>query len=316
MLRTSATTLAIDIGGSGSRALLIDKLGRKSLHETGRPSQAESGLDTVKRVVLDVKDRCGLAQIDRVRAGVTGLNGRVPEIDDFALLMAERAGVVDLIVADDSVPWALGALGGKPGVTVAIGTGIVALGVGARGRLSHVDGSGPYLGDRGSGWWVGRQGLIAAIAADEKRAGGSPRLLRAAQERFGDLTRLAESLRRDINPHATIASFAIDVAAAADSGDIEGVRIFADLGRYVATAVAAAARRSGLAPDHNLALVGGLSNASALFDTAMNEGLAAEGFHPTPRTPISDALQGALLLDRVADDPFVVRRWKREEPSE
>jgi N-acetylglucosamine kinase-like BadF-type ATPase len=308
-------TLAVDIGGTGTRALLVEETGRETAHEFVRPEHAESALATLARIVVAVKDTSGLAEIRAIRAGLTGFNGWVPDIDELAEVLAERVGMADLVVADDSVPWALGALGGKPGVTVALGTGLVALGVGPDGRLAHVDGSGPYLGDRGSGWWVGRQGLIAAIAADENRAGGSARLLTAARDRFGPLRDLPEALRRDANPHATIATFAVDVVAAAEDGDEQGLRILSGVGSHVATAVAAAARRSGLPQHHDLALVGGLSNASPLFDASLRKGLAAEGFDPRRVAPLAGVLQGALLLDGVADQQPVVRRWTRREPT-
>ncbi len=313
MAAIHATTLAIDIGGTGSRTLLIDKYGREKVQNFARPNRAESGLGTLERIILENRERSGLDDIELVRAGVTGFNGLVPDIEEFAEAMAGRVGVADLIVADDSVPWALGALAGGPGVTVALGTGMVALGLGSNGQLSHVDGSGPYLGDRGSGWWVGRQGLIAAIAAAEHRAGGSLQLLKLAEQRFGDLGALPDALRRDANPHAAIATFALDVVGAAEGGEPEALLILSGVGRHAASAAAAAARSSGLGPHHDLALVGGLSNASDLFDASLYAGLAEQGFHPRRVAPAMDALQGALLLEEIVEDSSVVRHWKQKE---
>lgn len=308
------TTLAVDIGGTGSRTLLLGS-GRDLSDEFGRAGRVESAFDGLARTIREVRARSGLDRIDHVRAGLTGFNGVVPDLADFGAMLCERDGVTDLIVADDSVTWALGALGGRPGVAVALGTGAVALGIAADGRLAHVDGSGPYLGDRGSGWWVGREALVAAIAAVEARAGGSRQLLTLARRRYGELSALPEALRRDPNPHATIAAFAVDVAAAAQSGDEAAKRIMAEAGAHVGTAAAAAARGSGLPAGFALTLVGGLSAARVLLEDGLTAALAAEGFAPVLVDAAADALHGALLLDSVTIDTSIVRRWHREIPA-
>ncbi len=314
--RVHSTFCAIDIGGTGSRVLLIDGEGRHSIAEFERPSKAESALATVERIVVETKKRYALPEIRKVRVGATGFNGVVPDIDGLGERLARRVRLVDLIVADDSVSWALGALGDEPGVVVAMGTGLVALGVGANGQLSHVDGSGPFLGDRGSGWWVGRQGLIAAIASAEGRAGGSAMLLDAARDSFGDLAALPDRLRNDANPHATIATFAVDVVLAAEAQDDEARRILNDVGRHTATAVIAAARRAELPARHKLVLVGGLSKAVGLFADSLRERLANQGFDPDLDEPVSDALSGALRLHVVASNSGLVRHWSRKESTQ
>lgn len=311
-----ATFCAIDIGGTGSRVLLVDGEGRHRVAEFERPTTAESALTTVERTVIETKKLFALPEIRKVRAGVTGFNGVVPDIDGLGERLAHEVRLVDLIVADDSVSWALGALGGESGVVVAMGTGLVALGVGAEGQLAHVDGSGPHLGDRGSGWWAGRQGLIAAIAFAEQRTGGSAMLLEMARSRFGDLTVLPEQLRNDPNPAATIATFAVDVVRAAEAHDAEARLILHAIGRNTATAAAAAARRAGLPARYRLILVGGLSKAISLFSGPLLETLSGEGFEPELMEPVSDALSGALRLHVVGPNTDLVRHWARKEPSQ
>ncbi len=89
-------------------------------------------------------------------------------------------------VAADALTAHLGALGGRPGAVVAVGTGAIALGTDLRTVWHRVDGWGHLLGDLGSGSWVGAQGLRAAVAAHDGRdSGGSTALLAAAVARFG-----------------------------------------------------------------------------------------------------------------------------------
>ena len=87
-------------------------------------------------------------------------------------------------VTSDAVIAHAGALDGKPGVVLIVGTGVVALAIGADGALRTADGWGPWLGDEGGGAWIGAAGLRAALHAFDGR-GPSTALLDAASARFG-----------------------------------------------------------------------------------------------------------------------------------
>ena len=65
-----------------------------------------------------------------------------------------------------------------------VGTGVVALAVGADGALRTADGWGPLLGDEGGGAWIATTGLRAALRALEGR-GPATELADAARARFG-----------------------------------------------------------------------------------------------------------------------------------
>src|SRR5690606_8774057 len=56
-----------------------------------------------------------------------------------------------------------GGTGGRPGVVVIGGTGSVAFGRNAEGREHRVGGWGYLLSDEGSGFWIGREALIAVL---------------------------------------------------------------------------------------------------------------------------------------------------------
>ncbi|MFC9469290.1 hypothetical protein [Streptomyces coelicoflavus] len=71
-----------------------------------------------------------------------------------------------------SVSSVAGALGGRAGVVPAIGTGSVAVGIGADGTYARVDGWGPLLGDDGSGARIGS--ALMAPPTDAVTGAGSP----------------------------------------------------------------------------------------------------------------------------------------------
>src|SRR5581483_2138299 len=58
--------------------------------------------------------------------------------------------------------------------------------------VACVDGWGHLLGDAGSGFWIGRRGLDAALRAHDGRRGGSPVLARLVERDIGPLDRLPE----------------------------------------------------------------------------------------------------------------------------
>src|SRR5258708_7782576 len=63
----------------------------------------------------------------------------------------------------------LGALGDRPGVLVLAGTGSIVIGYDGRGRWARAGGLGPFLGDEGSAFWLGREGLRSRAAPGDLR---------------------------------------------------------------------------------------------------------------------------------------------------
>src|SRR5690606_40636460 len=110
-------------------------------------------------------------------------------------------------VAADALTAHLGALGGRPGAVVAVGTGAIALGTDLRDVWHRVDGWGHLLGDLGSGSWIGAQGLRAAVAASHGRdKGGSTRALAAATERVGPVPTWTGRLYTRAEPYQVLSS--------------------------------------------------------------------------------------------------------------
>ncbi|HWU32491.1 MAG TPA: BadF/BadG/BcrA/BcrD ATPase family protein [Marmoricola sp.] len=294
---TETFNVAIDLGGSGARVSIVGSGRRRSL--TGAGWDPEAGafghLQALVGAAASTTTSPGPVRL-MVAAGLTGLNGVVPPIDDLGELLFKRFGVESLRIADDSLTSALGATAGTAGVVLAIGTGVVALGLGPDGEVARVDGGGAFIGDRGSGWWIGRQGLIAAVSALEHRSGGSDRLLSAAVERYGSITSLPQALREVPNPFREIARFSDDVASAALAGDREAISIFARAGDHLATAAAAAALQTNQRDGVPVYLLGGVSKSSALFAPEMFEALRRLGVDAAAQQPRGDALNGAEAL--------------------
>ncbi|HEY8584006.1 MAG TPA: BadF/BadG/BcrA/BcrD ATPase family protein, partial [Capillimicrobium sp.] len=218
----------------------------------------------------------------------------------IAAALAGELGAREVTLATDGLSALLGALGARDGVVVAAGTGTACLG--RRGdRFARADGWGSLLGDAGSGFWIGRAGLDAALRELDGRDGGSPALAAAAAARFGPLERLADTVYRAEVPTRAVASFSRDVAATAASGDARAGAILAEAGRELAVTAAAVLGR--LVPGDEPALVsytGNVFAAGAPLLGALETELTARRPGARLLAPEADGLRGAAVLAGLA----------------
>ena len=173
-----------------------------------------------------------------------GCSGVVtPEASELAGLLA-GTGVRRVAVAHDATTSYLGALGDRPGAVVASGTGVVTLAVGPT-SVRRVDGWGHLLGDAGSGFWIGRAGMDAAMRAFDGR--GEPTvLLDRFTELFPDPAAAYIELQADERRVSRIASFSKVVDEAAAAGDQVALGVVVAGGRELATSVLAGLAQVGL----------------------------------------------------------------------
>nr|WP_235032550.1 BadF/BadG/BcrA/BcrD ATPase family protein [Actinacidiphila yanglinensis] len=284
--------MGIDSGGSGVRVALVPAGDRAAATGAGaavaaadRPAvTGERGIDAGSLLALLRPLAEGLmaaAGARTISAACVGAAGMASLGDDLRARLPDALhdtfGVRRLALAGDAVTAYAGALGLRPGVVVAAGTGMIALGTAADGDQDNVgqdggstgdgphgtggghgwrraDGWGHLLGDAGGGAWIGRAGLDAAMRAHDGRAGGSAALLTAAQKRFGSLATLPGQLYPRPDRAAVLASFAPEVGQCAREDPVA-----AGILRQAAAHIleSAAAVRPGAGPV-DVALAGGL----------------------------------------------------------
>ncbi|MGZ4471329.1 MAG: N-acetylmuramic acid 6-phosphate etherase [Nocardioidaceae bacterium] len=296
----------VDLGKTGCRARLSD--GSPVVEGPGAPGLADpGGVDAAAAAVLQVLDRAaGGRPVRALVVGAAGAEAAPDQATALAHRIAERLGA-GVGVTSDSVTAHAGALGGRPGTVVAVGTGSVALGLAADGRLTQVDGWGPWLGDDGSGAWIGRTALTAVLRAYDGR-GRPTALTEAAVRRYGDLTVLPHTLHADGGFARTAAGFVPDVLTAAADGDPVAASVLARAAEHWAELATAAARAAG---ESRVALVGGLTGAGPLVE-AFTALLPAE-LALTP--PLGSSLDGAVLLAGRDDLPHEHRVLRVTPPA-
>lgn len=209
-------SLAVDAGQTGTRLRFTDPT-QTQTHTAPGVLTDRPLMPQVAAAVIDVVTAQHLFP-DQVAVGCSGVV--TPQADELLDLLKPH-GVTQVAVAHDAITSYLGALGDRPGVMIAAGTGVVtlALGHGGPGRtgLARVDGWGYLLGDSGSGFGIGQAGMRAALRAFDGR-GQDTVLSELMAAQFPDLACAYIELQSDPRRVSRIAAFAqtVDAAAAAD----------------------------------------------------------------------------------------------------
>ena len=295
----AGSLLALDLGKTSCRARLLVNgqtaeaagPGAPGLAGPGGAARAEAA---ILAVALPLLRQAGLAELDRAGVAAAGALAAPAAAHELASRLCDSLPARGVMVCSDATAAHAGALSGRLGVVLAIGTGVVAVAVAADGSVHRTDGWGSWLGDEGGGAWLGVQGLRAALRHYD--GSGPATLLRtAAEARFGRLATLAAKMEGHASPARLAASFAPDVADAARAGDaVAGALIGRAALALAGTASAAAARLPGNDPC-DLAITGGLVKLGPALIDPLVAALPARVRH---RTPHGGPLDGAALLGR------------------
>ncbi|MFF3316147.1 N-acetylglucosamine kinase [Streptomyces sp. NPDC003035] len=297
-----AWVVGVDSGGSGLRIALgraadgvaVETVASREPVRTG-PGGIEAAplLAQVLPAVEAMRGRAGAGAVVAVAVGAAGMATLGDELRAVLPGALDQAlGVRRLALAADAVTAYAGALGQRPGAVVAGGTGLIALGTDLN-TWRRADGWGHLLGDCGSGAWIGRAGLEAAMRAFDGRRGGSPALLARAEERFGPAAGLPAALYPRSDRPAVLASFAPEVAHAATAGDPVAAEILRRAAAHVAEAASAVCPAAG-APE--VALTGGLFMMGDPLLVPLRAELADHLPHARPTPAAGDPLAGSLAL--------------------
>lgn len=298
---STATVVAVDSGQSGIRARAARD--GQTLLELELPGM-RTDLDVVDQLAGVVGAVAGRHVVPEVLAlGSTGLT----ETDTAARLLSlvRKHGVREVYLAHDSITSYAGALGADPGAICATGTGTVTLAVGAT-DTARVDGWGWLMGDIGSGFWIGRAGLDAAMRAYDGR-GPATGMLDLVEREFSSVEGAYIEIQADAARVARVASYARRVLDLAAEGDGPCQEIAVRAGQALALSVATALRRVQHLDAPQVVGMGGIFR-SAEITQAFTEHLAR--LVPGARVvePRGTSLDGAAELPLLPDEhPLLAR---------
>lgn len=292
-------TLAVDAGQTGTRAALVRGImaGPLGRGPGVRHLQSPGGVEHAAAAISSAAERAGLpSAIDTVCVGLSGFVYHQGQLERLVTELRRRLQAARVVLASDVVTSYLGALGPRPGVVVAAGTGTVALAADGRGAVALVDGWGHLLGDAGSGFAIGRAGLASALRALDGR-GGSEDLRVRAERLYGPLGELPTAIYGGEGPARRVAAFAEAVADAARAGDAIAREIWADAASELArTAVAAGERALGSDTTAEVSWAGSLFAAEDLLRAPFSRCLAERAPRLRLVSPAGSSLDGAARL--------------------
>ncbi len=293
--------ILLDGGQTGTRVRVVGAT--TTDHIAGPVRTDRPVVGQIAAVARNLLGSLGIS-VHELAAGVSGLTPTASRPDELLAAVADL-GIGAVALAHDSVTAYLGANRFELGAVIAVGTGVVTLGVGPAGT-ARVDGWGHLVGDAGSAYWIGRAGLDAALRSFDGR-GSSTALERAAVEEFGDLTELYMVLQADDRRVTRIAGFALAVDAAARTGDRVAAAVSDRAAEELAGSVCAALARSGHRPDApaRVSWVGEVlahnDRIRGRFVELVGEAMPGATIGP----PHGEPLDGiGLLLDLPADHPL------------
>ncbi|MBA3874037.1 MAG: hypothetical protein H0X30_33305 [Anaerolineae bacterium] len=182
--------MGIDGGGSTVRVLVVTpdlQVIGEAKGSTSNPNLVgrEVAKQTIQSTVREAVAAAHLTtdQIASVGIGIAGGEASHSE----AWLREVVAGVTphaEIVPSGDHEIALVGAHGQRKGILVLSGTGSLACGVGSTGDYVVIGARGYLLGDEGSGYWIGMEGLKAAIRDDDGR-GRHTKLTNLFLEKFG-----------------------------------------------------------------------------------------------------------------------------------
>ncbi|MFP3992617.1 BadF/BadG/BcrA/BcrD ATPase family protein, partial [Streptomyces sp. E11-3] len=303
----SGLRVALGVGGDGLRR--VGPVSSKEPVRTGPGGiDAEHLLEQLIPMAEGLIERAGAGtpdgdpasgrpMVEAVAIGAAGMATLGGELRaKLPAALAAALGVRRLALAADAVTAYAGALGPRPGAVVAAGTGMIALGTDLT-RWRRADGWGHLLGDCGSGAWIGRAGLEAAMRAYDGRRGGSKALLTRAREVFGPPSDLPGRLYPRSDRPAVLASFAPEVArCATEAHDPVATGILRAAARHIVEAAAAVCPAPDRSEAPEVAFTGGLFRLGDPLLVPLRAELTEQLPHARQVPAAGDPLDGAVRI--------------------
>lgn len=291
--------LGIDGGGTQTTCVVGDET---AVHGTGtapgsnvvRVGEQAAG----EAVTAAIRQACTAAKVDPadiIRACIGAAGAGRPEIQETLHRIVSSVIPGEIEVVGDTVTSLEAAFGERPGIIVIAGTGSIAYGRNARGQTARAGGWGFAISDEGSGHWIGRTALSAALRARDE--GANPQLLEDARKIFGASS--DEDLIVKANASPDFAALVPAVIAAAEAHDIVANRVLSLAGHELAGLVKALASRL-FTPGEQVpvAMVGGVFRNSVLVRQVFYNGVRSACPAAEVKQAIVEPVQGALARAR------------------
>lgn len=289
-------TLAIDLGKTSCRARVSrDGTVIAEGHGAGAPGLADyNGAELSFQAIADAAAVTGVdpRALARIGIGAAGVEAGRDAARELIRIVRSRLADVPVAIINDALAAHAGAFGGGLGSILIAGTGAICFTVAEAGGVTQIDGWGPWLGDAGSGQWLGRHGLQAVLRAHDGR-GPATALTADAAALGGSILELPLWVAQSGAPARQLGRFAPTVIDRAAEGDPVAAGIVDEAARLLALTCVASGSRT-------VCVAGGLAG-HPFFAGRLRDALAVAGLVEVAAH--GDALDGAALIAATAELP-------------
>lgn len=161
--------IGVDGGGTKTEFVIIDYSGNVIGRAKGDSTnyQAVGGKKLKEELVKgfnSIMNTTNVAsnKIEHIFLGLAGA-GRESDRKEITALFGDTEFDKKITVDSDAMVALAGAFGTSPGIIIISGTGAICFGKNSEGRIFRAGGWGYLLGDEGSGHFIGREAIIAAL---------------------------------------------------------------------------------------------------------------------------------------------------------
>ncbi len=219
--------LGVDGGGTKTQTFLADIRNGQGTSLVGSASNPNSvgwdnARDTVLQLIEATLQKASASRLDLsgICIGMAGID-RKEQIERLKKEMTPFFPNIPLEVVNDALPALTAGTEGESGVVLVAGTGSICVGEDEQGHTERSGGFGYLIGDEGSGFDIGRQGILAAIQSVEGR-GPKTKLWSVATEFFGicDKREMITKVYESNHPVGKVASFAKGVLEISESDSV------------------------------------------------------------------------------------------------
>jgi glucosamine kinase len=298
-----AIFLGIDGGGSKTSCAIGDETSLLGIGTAGGSNVIRVGEGQAREALsAAIRQACAVAnvtpaQVEKTYVGMAG--AARPEISEVVRRLVAEIISGEIEVVGDMVIALEAAFGRGPGVAVIAGTGSIAYGRDSAGRTARAGGWGFAISDEGSGHWIGRSAIAAALrACDEAPAESSP-LFAAVMKFWRVETREQLIVKANSSPPPDFAALLPIVLSTADAGDPLARIVLTQAGAELAAlAKIVIPRLFSEADTVPVAMSGGVFRNSALVRQVFYNSLRSEYPKATINPTVIDPVRGALEMAR------------------
>ncbi len=302
--------LGFDGGGTKTECVVLDSQGLVAGVGRGGPANPlRCGYEAAFQSLVDAssaalgKASLTPANIAGVCAGLAGA-GRRTVVRRMLVFLAEQfPGAIAQVATDNEIALEA-ATGAGPGVVLISGTGSIAYGRNAAGETARAGGYGPWIGDEGSAFDIGRRAIGASLRARDEAVGlpllGEMILAGLVCRDWDEVLELTLKSPDEIFPKL----FPV-VVAAADQGDMSAREILFTSAIGLGNLAMMVIRRLGMRElQFPVVKCGGVFGHSEILDTLLDSVLASGALNATLSTlEVSPAVGAARMASRLGNSP-------------